>query len=193
MPKRLSATGATLVMAALALAGCASGPPTTTAIPIATAYPASNQPKMQAAQHWAVLANDIAAQVAPSAKSAGRSLYVAQQAPSSHFYEGFRGMLEEALVNQGASVSASPAGALTLNYRVQIVAHQTPRRGFAGPGSDSPTQAEAIVTAEIVDAGRVAYKTNRVYYVNPDDAIAQYVPVGKPVIQTQPRPVRVRN
>jgi hypothetical protein len=195
MSKRLGAHGAPLALAILALAGCASEQsPPQTAIPIAAAYPASAQQKMQAAHHWEVLAADMARQIGPSAKSAGRAIYVTPQGPRSPFSDAFRGMLAEALVNEGVAVSASPSGALTLAYGVQVVGHQAPRKGFAGPASDPPTNAEAIVSAEIVDGGRVAFKTNRIYYLNPEDALAQYQPPpGRPVIPTQPRAVRVGN
>ena len=113
-----------------------------------------------------VLAREIAGQVGPSAKSAGRQVYVAPNTPPSPFNQGFHGMLVEALVNEGVSVAAAPAGALTLTYNVQVVQHAAQRAGFAGPASDPPTASEAIVSAQIVDAGRVAFRTNRVFYVN---------------------------
>mgnify|MGYP003343779721 FL=1 len=134
--------------------------------------------------------SEIAGQVGPSAKSAGRQVYVAPNTPPSPFNQGFHGMLVEALVNEGVSVAAAPAGALTLTYNVQVVQHAAQRAGFAGPASDPPTASEAIVSAQIVDAGRVAFRTNRVFYVNSEDALAQY-PSGRPMIATTARPVRV--
>lgn len=194
MAKTIFRSGTIMGAAALALTACAEPkPPTETAIPVAVAYPASSQQKMQAVQHWGVLAHEIARQVAPSLKDAGAQMYVPVHQPRSPFYDGFRGMLIEALVNQGVVVAAAPAGALVLNYDVQVVNHNAERTGFAGPSSDPPTSAEAIVSAEVVSGSKIWFKTNRTYYINPEDATAQYIPSGRPIVPTTARAVRVTN
>lgn len=99
------------------LAACAT--PYTEA-PLATNFPTSKQPKLQAAAHWNVIAGDIAKQISAGLKDK-RPLFVNQSAVKTGFDRAFTNDLISALVANGYTVLKSPAGALSVDVDTQVV------------------------------------------------------------------------
>ncbi|MFZ1829291.1 MAG: hypothetical protein WAW42_11080 [Candidatus Competibacteraceae bacterium] len=105
-------------------------------IPMATTYPVTFQKKMQAAQHWDVLTEDVANRLRGSLIGSGEqgrpiALYVQQPKYNSHFGEAFHNLLITHLMERGFSITENPAGGLPLTYDVQVVSHND--RGFIRP------------------------------------------------------------
>jgi hypothetical protein len=89
-------------------------------IPMATTYPVTFQKKMQAAQHWDVLTEDVANRLRDSLIGSGEqgrpiALYVQQPKYNSHFGEAFHNLLITHLMERGFSITENPAGGLALN------------------------------------------------------------------------------
>lgn len=99
------------------LAACAT--PYTEA-PLATKFPTSKQPKLQAAAHWNVIAGDIAKQISAGLKDK-RPLFVNQSMVKTGFDRAFTNDLISALVADGYTVLKSPAGALSVDVDTQVV------------------------------------------------------------------------
>ena len=115
------------------VAGCAT--PYSEA-PLATNFPTSKQPKLQAAAHWNVIARDVAQQVTAGlkAKPALPALYVNQAANATDFDRAFANQLISALVAEGFVVQKSPAGALVVDIDTQSVRFSAnrPQYNYAG-------------------------------------------------------------
>lgn len=114
----------------VAIAGCAT---THSEAPLATNFPTTKQPKLQAAAHWNVIAGDVAKQVAASLKDRP-ALYVSQAREKSDFDRAFGNQLITALVAEGFAVRKDSAGALIVDIDAQAVqfSAQRPRYDYAG-------------------------------------------------------------
>lgn len=99
----------------LAMAGCAP-------IPTAATFPVTAQPKVQAADHWRVIADEAAARVAASVRPNDQPIYIARK-PPSRFTRAFETYLETALFKRGYSVVGAPIGAATIDYGIEKVEH----------------------------------------------------------------------
>ncbi len=128
----LAARWATLFLAlVLTLGGCASQ------LPRATSYPATSQNKMQAAQHWNVLADDVAEDIKKAVSDrpdlAGLPLFVKLPTETA-FAVTFHDLLTTRLVSRGMQVSVRQEDTLLVEYRVLCVLHkdrfQRPRPGL---------------------------------------------------------------
>ncbi|NJB66544.1 outer membrane murein-binding lipoprotein Lpp [Desulfobaculum xiamenense] len=111
---------AAVVLAGLGLAGCNSQ------IPVASTYPMKTQRTMQAAQHWGVLADDVAAQVAKALDDRVELRLLAidvKPETEGPFAEVFRELLRSRLVYEGLQVADRDEGQLVLRYKVQVVKH----------------------------------------------------------------------
>jgi len=124
-----------LGLAAVGLLGLVSCTP----IPLATAYPVTLQPKMQAAEHWQALAADFAIRIASIPNPYNRPIYLVRKyhgggyssnqisAPFTEafgsFTEVFESYLANVLVSSGRVVTSSPLGARIVDYSVQPVIH----------------------------------------------------------------------
>jgi len=127
------ATKAVLALAAAAvLAGCATPH---TPVPIAANFPASKQPKLQAAAHWEVIARSMSQQlVSELKKGPQRPFYIAESPQGSPFQRALASQLISALVNQGQVVSRAPAGSLRVDLDVQAYTFSPnrPQSRYAG-------------------------------------------------------------
>jgi len=162
MPRSLAAL---LLGAVLLLGACAR-------IPQPATYPFSDQQKMQAAQHWDVLANNTADQINRELIRSGfleTPLYVKHTcgrpdpcAPgaTTPFDEGFNDLLVSQLVNFGIPTQEKPdSRGLTVEYKVQVLYHQSGRIKRIWPGvltaltgavivlQDAPWEAIALAAA----------------------------------------------
>jgi hypothetical protein len=128
------ATKAVFALAAAAvLAGCAT--PYAPA-PLATNFPTSKQPKLQAAAHWDLIAKSMSQQlIAELKKAPQRPVHIPDvPAEATPFQRALQAQLISALVNQGQVVSRSPAGALRVDIDVQALTFSPgrPQARFAG-------------------------------------------------------------
>lgn len=109
----------------LLLAGCASHH---TPAPLATNFATTGQPKLQAAQHWAIISDHIEKTLlAELKKNPPRPVYIAEPAQPSPFQRALASQLTTSLVNDGYVVSRAPAGSLKVEMDVQAVSF-TPNR-----------------------------------------------------------------
>ena len=118
------------IVGSLVLAGCAA-PYTET--PLATNFPTSKQPKLQAAAHWNVIANDVAQQISSNIKEK-RPLFVNQSTVKTAFDRAFSNQLISALVAQGFPVLKSPVGALNVDIDTQAVRFSANRPQYKHTG-----------------------------------------------------------
>ncbi len=122
----------------LMLSGCFYA--NTSQTPIATTYPYSEQQRMQAAQHWEVLARHEAAGILASERVRFRDLHVLAPEHAQYgsyysggeFERGFRTLLTSELVSRGGSVTTQPrANGATVQIDVEVVQHRD--RGYTRP------------------------------------------------------------
>ena len=128
---------ALLAVAIVVLTGCFRT--NTTQAPIATTYPYSEQQRMQAAEHWRVLAGHEADGILSDRRARARDLYILpdDHAPQDEndggeFGRGFRDLLTSQLVAQGADVVTAPSAlSATIEVEVEVVNHRD--RGYIRP------------------------------------------------------------
>lgn len=110
--------------------------------PVPVSHVTSDQKVMQSADHWAVLAADVADQLDRKIEEAGfggRAVYLTT-AEATVFNEGFHELLLTQLVNRGLAVVRSlPEDALTVTYDTQVVYHREKRKTRLHPGALTAT------------------------------------------------------
>lgn len=108
------------VFALLMLAGCNSQ------IPQPVTYPQTAQPKMQAAEHWNILAEDIAAQVEAAINDRpdlqDRPIYV-DLPNGSVFAAAMHDLITSRLVFRGMQVSVERTDSILLTFHVSRITH----------------------------------------------------------------------
>ncbi|MBU1232137.1 MAG: hypothetical protein KKD01_01480 [Proteobacteria bacterium] len=151
------------------LSGC-------TRIPQPASYAYSEQQKMQAAQHWDILASDVANQINNQLISSdyldkavfvkatcGSDAVPCDQGETSQFNEGFRDLLITRLVHFGVPTSIEKKlSDIEVDYKVQVIYHSTSRSSLP-PGAltvlttavsvlrSVPGEIQAIATAVGLD------------------------------------------
>lgn len=117
-------------------------------IPEPVGYEYSQQQKMQAAQHWNVLADDVASRINNELilsdyletpvyikTTCGDEDNPCEPYETSAFNEGFRDLLITDLVNYGVPVRQQPdPDAIIVHYKVQVVYHHATRVRPVQPG-----------------------------------------------------------
>lgn len=144
-------------LASLVLSGCFYA--NTSQAPIATTYPYSEQQRMQAAQHWEVLAQHEAAGILRSERVRFRDLHIPAQEHTSvsayyggEFERGFRTLLTSELVSRGGSVMTHPStGGATVQVDVEVVEHRD--RGYIRPPFGAYTALAGGVTVASMALG----------------------------------------
>lgn len=116
---KLATSGLALALAGTMI-GCAA--PRYADVPAPTRFENSTQQKLQAAQHWQVIADHFARNIAEDIRKNGssRAVYVPTPGGEQAFVEGFRELLITALVAQGLPVSTEARNALTVDVRYSI-------------------------------------------------------------------------
>ncbi|KAB2887537.1 MAG: hypothetical protein F9K32_19555 [Desulfobulbaceae bacterium] len=146
-----------LVLLVLA-AGCSR-------IPGPTTHPFTQQRKMQAVEHWGVLAGDVASRLNRELvvydyldtpvfvkQTCGDDATPCQPNQTSTFNEAFRDLLITNLVNYGIQTRSTPdERALTVNYKVQVVYHRGTRIRSYFPGTFTMLSAAVLVLREAPD------------------------------------------
>lgn len=126
-----------LGLASLMLSGCFYA--NTSQAPVAATYPYTEQQRMQAAQHWEVLAQHEAAGILRSERVRFRDLHIPAEEHAylsaysgGEFERGFRTLLTSELVSRGGSVTTLPrSGGATVQIDVEVVEHRD--RGYIRP------------------------------------------------------------
>ncbi len=139
---RRSARAATIIVAGSTLLACATP---YGGAPVATNFPSANQPKLQAAAHWATIADKSAEallqSLAPGVACADPGalcprVYVRPAAQQTVFAQNFRAAFITALVRQKVAVAHTPAaGAIAVDIDVQTVRFSPDRQNRFLPAS----------------------------------------------------------
>ena len=162
------------LLVSLVLLSISTGCAQTAGVPVAEPFPDASLRKAKSAEHWNVIAGDVASQTAalrdrPDFR--GKPLYVERSGDNSTFSQGFHSMLIAKLVNNGMTVATRPESAIVVRYEAQVVRH------LAGQGNDqpgtaganarllSPTNTEVIISTSMVDNNRLLMRKTDVYYV----------------------------
>ena len=161
--KKVSAT-ITLIVLSLGLISCANQ------VPAPSAYEASYQPKMLAAQHWNLLAISVAErlQAALSGLNGEEKLvmYVQHSPNATVFNSAFHEMLETQLMQHGFGVTRSSAGAsLRVEYDVK---HGGPADYDINTGytSIASSDDDIVVTVSVLNDGRYIARITEIFYVD---------------------------
>lgn len=134
-------SGLFVILGIAACIGCAKPHqiprPTLAQVPVPTAYPLTTQQKMQAVQHWDVLARDLARRIQEVLdRRVVERQFPVYVAPSgtTPFAKSFHALLITRLVEKNVTVSSSPENALVLSFDINMVRHHPDRvaRSCAG-------------------------------------------------------------
>jgi len=131
-------------------------------IPAPTTHEFHQQRKMQAVDHWNILASDVASRLNRELvvydyldtpvfvkQTCGDDATPCQANETSTFNEAFRDLLITNLVNYGIQTrSAVDDRSLTINYKVQVVYHRGTRLRSLFPGSFTMLSAAVLVLRE---------------------------------------------
>lgn len=108
-----------LLVMALCLVACSNQP-------VSKWYESSSQQKVEAVQHWGVIADDAATQTRlalnASQLASNRPVFV-QEGSNSHFDRAFRNYMITSLVNAGVPVSTVKDSAVEVSYQTQVIRH----------------------------------------------------------------------
>jgi hypothetical protein len=148
---------ATALVAGILLAGCASR---YTPTPLPANFPVAKQAKLQAAGHWGVIVDDIEKRiVAELKKSPPRPVFIAEARDPTPFQRALATQLTTSLVNDGHTVSRSPAGSLRVDLDVQALTFAADRPQYrnhgqlASLGAGIWTTRDAPVKLEVASSG----------------------------------------
>lgn len=163
------------------LGGCAPS------IPLAANPPLYPQEKLQAADHWDNVANEVAMRIQKSLEDrpdlVNKPIYV--QLPNSRpFSIAFYNLLKTRLVSKGMQVSDRPEmDSILLEYSVQTILYEGSRtdwlpslagmgigiaNAFAGQYSTTSDH-EIIINASMVHNNRYVMHVSHIHYINDDD------------------------
>ena len=160
-----------VIIVLLGLVGCAPQ------VPVATGYPQTSQQKMQAVQHWDVLAADVARSLSGALAGVnGEGTTVLYVQPPENLYvfgRAFYNLLITELIQNGFGVSLDPLEAdLEVAYDVQVTAESLDID--ADYTSGSIPDSEVIITTSVVSGNRFVTRISNFYYINANDE-GQYV------------------
>jgi len=141
-----------------ALASCAPFPYTET--PLATNFPTSKQPKLQAAHHWDVIADDLAKTLADTlakgsvcvAPAGGcPSIFVEPIQPRTAFGQAFHNQFVSHLVQRGLNVVTSGPADITVSLDMQAVRFSPDRKQHTGAMRSTQSYAGVVAGAAVAD------------------------------------------
>lgn len=163
----------------------------TSRLPEPVTYPYSQQQKMQASEHWEVLARDLANRINNElilTDNIDTSVYVkptcgdettpCQENETSTFNEAFRDLLVTGLYNYGIPTkSTASSDSIEVLYKVQVVRHNTNRYRSLQPGlltslsaailvlRNAPSELLILASGVAADVANTSYATNGHYEV----------------------------
>lgn len=124
-------------------------------VPSAEPFPDVALRKAKSAEHWNIIAGDVATQTAGlknSAELQGKPLYVSTRGDDSDFSRGFQSMLISKLVNSGLAVTTKPEGAVEVKYEAQVVRHRAGQGNYQ-PGTIAALAGGIVVARELALSG----------------------------------------
>lgn len=130
--KRKSLFAVVLLSAVIFAGGCYSR------TPMAVNHPITTQPMIRTAQHWELLAEDVAARVQKAVTDREDLIAVpvhVQPAGQSDFAVAFRDLLISQMVSRGMQVSVEEEDTLTLEYKVLTLTRRGALLDKLPPGS----------------------------------------------------------
>lgn len=124
-----------------------------TPAPVATNFPASSQPKLQAAAHWGAIAGNIQQHLSEDLSKAPQRPFYVTEAPAdaSPFRRALTEQLTSALVKAGYVVSRAPAGSLKVDIDVQALTFSPNRHQFIYAGALSSIAAGVWLVSAMAD------------------------------------------
>ena len=144
--KSFATTGAGLAVALLLAGGASKYSPA----PVASDFPVSRQPKLQAANHWAIITDSIEKQLLIQlAKAPPRPLYINEPTQPSPFQRAMSMQLATSLVNDGYVVSRNPSGSLRIDLDVQAVTFSANRPQYRYHGEKAMLTGGVWLLSEI--------------------------------------------
>ena len=126
--------------------------------PLATNFPTTKQPKLQAASHWNVIASDVAKRMAGRIEPK-QPLFVNQSAAKTAFDRAFSSQLISALVAEGFIVSKTAQGALSVDIDTQAVRFTANRPQYKHAGTATALTAGVWALRQGEATGAVALAT----------------------------------
>lgn len=124
------------------LGGCS-----TAQVPYAQNHPASYQKVVRAANHWDILADDVAAQTV-LAIGTQKAIYVVEPTVATDFNRAFRNFLITRMVNKDILVTNQKGVAVEVQYETQVVTHNSERREYQ-PGTITALAAGLLVAYNV--------------------------------------------
>ncbi|MCB1876899.1 MAG: hypothetical protein KDH88_13080 [Chromatiales bacterium] len=113
------------LLPAVLVAGLVSGCTIYSESPLETHFPYSTQQKIQAAHHWDVIAEDVAARINDVGDTNSRALVVSTNDAHTPFNHAFHNMMLTHLVQKGHRVhEQAEHGDLNVHYTLQVVEHK---------------------------------------------------------------------
>jgi hypothetical protein len=145
--------------------------PPRTPVPVPSAYPMSEQQKMQAVHHWRVLARNAAdtinATMIKTFPEFQEPIYVAP-AGITPFDKAFHDLLITSLVEKGVVVSHNYQNPLVLSFDTQIISHIRASDANLGFKNQLPDK-EVMVTLSLMYKGSYMMRYSSIYYIdNPE-------------------------
>ena len=188
----LSKLASTTLLAGL-LAGCAAP---YSPSPVASNFPNTAQPKLQAAAHWGVIADHLEKRLVEDMKRGPqRPFFLHENPQATPFQRALTTQIISSLVRDGYVVSRAPAGALRIDLDVQALTFTADRpqqrpmfskarlsnevwvdteynpggidRSMFAPGETPRT--ELIITVSVSDQYRYYARSTSAYYVTDGD------------------------
>jgi hypothetical protein len=164
------------------LTGCA------TKVPMVRYHEGTYQTKVQALQHWDLMAEEIADKTAGVPAFSGKSVALTGSTGTSDFLRALNAMVKTELLNKGVRVLETPDAALTLSVETQLVRHGerfvgNPTTllgalGYAGVhvftgqtvGTRRSAKAELLVLSVVREGGIAKMAVKQIVYVSDDEA-----------------------
>ena len=146
--------------------------------PKVSTYPPAWQHRMEAAEHWDILAKDEAAKILTAVKDHTKPIYVEPTTGGdSAFSRAYHEMLLEHLVDGGGLLVTQPmTGGVRVSWSTQVVTYlnqdaRPPRPGSCviTPGNDLPCDNEVIITTRVTEGDLVVRSDTQQFYFKPED------------------------
>lgn len=191
-----------VMLAPVLLAGCQLSSSSSAPSPLPVSYPLTTQQRLQAAEHWALLARYEAEKMLMNERMRILPLYIqpAGNGVGGDFFRSYHDLLTTALVARGARISTVPDGAAEVRVLVETIQHRDRDLGnppsvwpklmrdwFYGNGSSAGND-EVVITTQVLESSRVLYSGSNRYYINEGDRRHYVEPAttGRPLLPVFP-------
>ena len=146
--------------------------------PKVSTYPPAWQHRLEAAEHWDVLAREEADRILKAVKDHTKPIYVEPAGGGdSAFSLAYHEMLLEHLVDGGGILVTQPmTGGVRVSWSTQVLTYlnqdgRPPRPGscVVTPGNDLPCDNEVIITTRVTEGHLVVASDTQQFYFKPED------------------------